>query len=190
MGPLERLVCHGGVDTPCAELPFGRADVFAKLEQGQGQTTSFVLGLLAGRIELRLLPVGVGSLNWPGEPLELTLGDVGHAASDAELVITVAPGHAELAGAIDGSHERGVAPILHAQAERGCRVDEVKVEAIRLEVQTVSQPPQEPRRRRPKDAEPVLLDIAGSWVMSEAIDDRVEPRQYPNLWRQRGPRQQ
>lgn len=145
VGPLERLVCHGGLDTPGAELSFGCTDVFAELEQRQGQAACLVLGVVACGVELRLLPVGLGPLNRTREPLELTLGDVGHAASDAEFVVTVLPGHAELAGAIDGSHERGVSAVLHSQTERGCRVDEVEVEAIRLEVQTISQPAQQPR---------------------------------------------
>ena len=67
------------------------------------------------------------------------------------------------------------APLV-AQAELACRVGQRQVEPVRLPVEAGCNPPEQPRCTGSQNPKPEPLDIAGSGVESQGVDDRVFPR--------------
>ena len=81
--------------------------------------------------------------------------------------------------AAEGAHEGRAASASHAQTQAAGRLGQVEGEPVGLHLQAGGQPPQQPRRRRAQDRQPVRLHVGRSGVVAEGVDDDVRPRHDP-----------
>ena len=173
--PRQRALRLGLFDSARAQLPFGHVEVLADLEQCQGEPAGFAL-LLVGAPQLSLSPPSMGLLDRLGHALELALGNRWHPAPHGKCRAVDPPGQSKLAGAVDGPHERGVPAIAHPEPQRHGGRTKVQVEPIGLPVEAVSDSAHKPCRGWPEHAEPELFHVVRAGIVTEVVDDGIDPR--------------
>ena len=105
----------------------------------------------------------------------MAAGEGGEPPAHGQLGRASEAGEPELDGAVDGSHEGGVAPAAVTEAEGPSCFGEVEVEARRAVLEARCEPAHEPNRRRAEDPQPVVLDVPRARVETELVEDLVRP---------------
>ena len=164
------------MEAPAVQLALGRVEVLAELDQAQRQPTRS-LALLGGvrAPDLLVEPPLMGGLELVGKPSDLTEGQRGHAAPHGERVGVELAAETELARAGDGALERAVAAAAVADAERGRRGVDIETEAVGVVVELAGETAHQPDRARSEDREPERLDVVAARVVTELVDDGIEP---------------
>ena len=125
------------------------------------------------------LPAPVALLKCLGQTTQVAEGERRDVDPHREGVRPVRACELEGAEATECASERRVPSEAFPEPERPRRLGEVEVESVSVHFEPIRESPQEPRRRRTDDPEPVELDVARARVDSVRIGDRIEPADHP-----------